>query len=663
MKRSNLKKTSILQKTIAVLTLGIIAAPALSLSPPALTGWTVQHGKLMDPNGNPFIFRGVTIDHSRAPDKTIQALKDIAALGANSAQIEFPITYQIPFVYPRTAVTELVEIIKTCADVKLVCVLEPNDVAGFGTTTTTASPSNTADLWQKSDMQMALSAPGVTNHIIIGLGNQHFGSAEGLAEFYRGTLQNYTHFLVSSLPPNFLVMIDGSDWSQDSDKSMHQVARGISQDSTLKHRVIYSVDFFSDYVDPEKVRDYIASFAEIGAPLIVGGFGPSPYYHPFRGAPLQLDAPQLPAASVMKYAEQYGAGYFGWSWSGNENSALNLVNNWDSNNLTVWGNLLFNDANGIKSTAKRASIFNSASSSVNSSVSSSSVPANRPPVAAITYNFEYVRCGQTYGNVTATGSSDPDGDPLTYQWEITGYGGTKTSTEPGYRFYMQPPHYYTIKLTVSDGKGGVTTTSIVRNHTNSDNCTGSSSISSATTTSIPWSSSSRSFTSSSHSSSTSSLYCPLGNGFPDCPFRTWNYEYCYGRRGPAECAGLPRLSSSSSSSIRSSSSRSSSSVPVNKAQCSYVINSQWSNGFTAAIRIKNISSSVISGWGVNWQYTDGSTITNLWNATLSGANPYTATNLNWNTNIQPGQTVEFGFQGNKPNAAASIPTVTGGICQ
>ncbi|HTF95719.1 MAG TPA: cellulose binding domain-containing protein [Cellvibrio sp.] len=659
MKTSIVKTKSVLRNTIAALTLGIIAAPAFSLSPPALTGWTVQNGKLMDPNGNPFIFRGVTIDHGRAPDKTIQALKDISALGANSAQIEFPITYQVPFVFPRTAVTELVEIIKTCAETKLVCVLEPNDVAGFGTTQGVASPSNTADLWQKSDMQMALSAPGVTNHIIIGLGNQHFGSGEGLAEFYRGTLQNYTHFLVSSLPPNFLVMIDGSDWSQDSDKSMHQVALGINQDSTLKHRVIYSVDFFSDYVDPEKVRDYITSFAEIGAPLVVGGFGPVPYYHPFRGAPLQLDAPQLPAASVMKYAEQYGAGYFGWSWSGNENSALDVVSNWDSNNLSVWGNLLFNDANGIKATAKRASIFNNASSSVSSSVSSSSVPANRPPVAAITYNFEYVRCGQTYGYVTASGSSDPDGDPLTYQWEITGYGGTKTSSEPAYRFYMQPPHYYTIKLTVSDGKGGVTTTSIVRNHTNSDNCTGSSSISS----SIARTSSSRPFTSSSLSSSTSSLYCPLGNSFPDCPFRTWNYEYCYARRGPAECAGLPHLSSSSSSSSRSSSSRSASSVPVDKAQCSYVINSQWGNGFTATIRIKNTSNTAINGWDVNWQYTDGSKVTHSWNATLSGTNPYAAKNLNWNATIQPGQTIEFGFQGSKSAGAAAVPVVSGAICQ
>ncbi len=626
--------SSLLKKTIAAFALGALVAPVFALSPPALTGWTVQNGKLMDPNGNPFIFRGVTIDHGRAPDKTIQALKDIAALGANSAQIEFPLNWTVPFTYPRAAATELVGIIKACAENKLVCVLEPNDVAGFGVVNGVASPSNTAYLWESSDMRMALSAPGVTNHIIIGFGNQHFG--HGTEQFYRDTAQSYTHGILSSLPPNFMIMLDGSDWSQDPTKAMHYVAQGISQDSTLKHRVIFSVDFFDDYLDPEKVRDYISSFAEIGAPLVVGGFGPAPYYHPFNTTiPVQLNAPQLPAASVMQYAEQYGAGYFGWSWSGNENSALDVVSNWNSNNLTTWGNLLFNGASGIKATAKPASIFNNSSSSA----SSSSVPANQPPVAAITYNLEYVRCGQVYGNVTASGSSDPDGDPLTYQWDISGYGSPITSTAPSLRFYMQPPHYYTIKLTVSDGKGGVTSTSIVRNHTYSDYCVSSSTSTSVRSSSIgsseraePSSSSRSSAYSSSRSSSSTPLVCPPGNNWPDCP--------------------------------RSTSSRSSSSVaPVTKAQCSYVINSQWNNGFTAAIRIKNTTTAVINGWDVNWQYSDGSKVTNLWNATLSGANPYNAKNLNWNSTIQPGQTIEFGFQGSKSAAPASVPVVTGAVCQ
>jgi cellulase/cellobiase CelA1 len=93
-----------------------------------------------------------------------------------------------------------------------------------------------------------------------------------------------------------------------------------------------------------------------------------------------------------------------------------------------------------------------------------------------------------------------------------------------------------------------------------------------------------------------------------------------------------------------------------------VINSQWNTGFTGAIRIKNNRSTAINGWAVNWAYSDGSVITSSWNATLTGSNPYSATNIAWNGTIQPGQTVEFGFQGTKKVAAASVPVITGNVC-
>ena len=61
-------------------------------------------------------------------------------------------------------------------------------------------------------------------------------------------------------------------------------------------------------------------------------------------------------------------------------------------------------------------------------------------------------------------------------------------------------------------------------------------------------------------------------------------------------------------------------------------------------------------------YSDASRITNSWNATLSGNNPYSATGLSWNSSIQPGQTVEFGFQGTKNNGSAPIPAISGAVC-
>jgi cellulase/cellobiase CelA1 len=93
-----------------------------------------------------------------------------------------------------------------------------------------------------------------------------------------------------------------------------------------------------------------------------------------------------------------------------------------------------------------------------------------------------------------------------------------------------------------------------------------------------------------------------------------------------------------------------------------VVTNQWNNGFTGAIRITNNGTSPMNGWNISWSYSDGSRITNSWNANVSGNNPYTASNLGWNGNIQPGQTVELGFQGTKNNAPASTPSVSGTVC-
>lgn len=98
------------------------------------------------------------------------------------------------------------------------------------------------------------------------------------------------------------------------------------------------------------------------------------------------------------------------------------------------------------------------------------------------------------------------------------------------------------------------------------------------------------------------------------------------------------------------------------AICSYTVANEWNSGFQGSITITNDSTTAINGWTVGWQYTNNK-ITSSWNATLSGSNPYSATALDWNKNIQPGQSVSFGVQGDKNStAAAEKPTVTGTVC-
>ncbi|WP_036188124.1 glycoside hydrolase family 9 protein [Marinimicrobium agarilyticum] len=122
-------------------------------------------------------------------------------------------------------------------------------------------------------------------------------------------------------------------------------------------------------------------------------------------------------------------------------------------------------------------------------------------------------------------------------------------------------------------------------------------------------------------------------------------------------------SSVASSAVSSVASSAASSAPAGESQCEFVISNEWSDGYTAAIRISNEGSQAINGWSVSWNFTDGASLTNSWNAQVSGSNPYTATDMGWNGTVQPGQSVEFGFQVSKGSGgSAEVPEVTGDVC-
>ncbi|SHO55499.1 cellulase family glycosylhydrolase [Vibrio quintilis] len=95
------------------------------------------------------------------------------------------------------------------------------------------------------------------------------------------------------------------------------------------------------------------------------------------------------------------------------------------------------------------------------------------------------------------------------------------------------------------------------------------------------------------------------------------------------------------------------------AKCVYEIQSDWGTGFTANVTVTNDTSSAVSTWNVGWEYSKGATITNLWNGSLSGTNPYTVTNAGHNGSLQPGSSATFGFQA---TGTPETPTLSGTLC-
>lgn len=287
------------------------------------------------------------------------------------------------------------------------------------------------------------------------------------------------------------------------------------------------------------------------------------------------------------------------------------------------------------------------------------LPDNFPPTACFTGSTQLAP-GAT-GSFNADCSTDPENDALSYSWSFgDGTNATGLTSEHAY----SQSGSFSVTLTVDDGQG------------NSD-----ASVAQVYVGNIASSSSS--------AASPEGQQCNwYGTLYPLCVTTEsgWGWESNQSCIASSTCSSQPapygivgdtpssassaRPSSSNSSSANSSSSSlgdSSSSASSSGAgptgNCEYLVSNEWGNGFTGAIRITNNGTSTINGWSVDWSYSDGSTITNAWNADITGSNPYTASDIGWNGSIQPGQSVEFGFQGTTNGGTASRPQITGTPCQ
>ncbi|GIH16865.1 cellulose binding domain-containing protein [Rugosimonospora africana] len=89
----------------------------------------------------------------------------------------------------------------------------------------------------------------------------------------------------------------------------------------------------------------------------------------------------------------------------------------------------------------------------------------------------------------------------------------------------------------------------------------------------------------------------------------------------------------------------------------YSVTGQWSGGFQASVKVTAGSAS-IGGWTVAWQYANGQSITQSWNATItSSGSTVTARNVSYNGALGAGASTEFGFLGSW-NGSNTSPTPT-----
>jgi endo-1,4-beta-xylanase len=89
----------------------------------------------------------------------------------------------------------------------------------------------------------------------------------------------------------------------------------------------------------------------------------------------------------------------------------------------------------------------------------------------------------------------------------------------------------------------------------------------------------------------------------------------------------------------------------------YASTGQWQGGFQAAITV-TAGTSAITSWTVTWQFANGQTVTQSWNATVSSSGSLiTARNVSYNGALSAGASTQFGFLGSW-NGTNSTPALT-----
>ncbi|GGV43155.1 beta-mannosidase [Kitasatospora herbaricolor] len=337
------------------------------------SGIHVSNGRLYEANGNEFVMRGVNHAHAWYPSRTA-SIADIAAKGANTVRLVLSNGDR----WTRTTTSEVSSLIGQCKANKLICVLEVHDTTGYGEDGAATTLDRAAQFW--IDNKSALA--GQENYVVVNLGNEPFGNT-GYAAWTDATKAAIGRLRTAGI--NQALMADAPNWGQDWSGTMRDNAASVLA-ADPAHNTVFSVHMYGVYDTAAEVQAYLNFFVNNHLPIVVGEFG-------------NLHSDGNPDEdAIMATAKSLRVGYLGWSWSGNGSGVeyLDLVNGFDRNAPTSWGNRLFYGSDGISSTSKTATVFGATGS-----------PGTSPSPSATTAPNGYPYC--------ASSSSDPDGDG--WGWE------------------------------------------------------------------------------------------------------------------------------------------------------------------------------------------------------------------------------------------------------
>ncbi|MEV8511712.1 glycoside hydrolase family 5 protein [Dactylosporangium sp. NPDC051484] len=293
-------------------------------------GLHVSGRNIIEANGNSFVMRGVSHGYAWHKHQS-RAFADLKKLGANAVRVVLT---------ADVGAGEVADVISTCKQNRLICVLEYHDTTGYGDSGGGSSTlDQAADYWAGLKDVLA----GQEDFVVVNIGNEPYGNSD--ASGWAGETSAAIRKLRDT-GLRHLIMVDGPNWGQDWSGIMRTNAPSVFN-SDPRRNTVFSVHMYGVYGTAAKVTDYYDAFQSIGLPLVVGEFG---WKH---------SDGDVAAEAIINEAQSRGIGYLGWSWSGNSGGVeyLDLADRFDPDRLTSWGRRLFHGANGIAETSKEATVY------------------------------------------------------------------------------------------------------------------------------------------------------------------------------------------------------------------------------------------------------------------------------------------------------------------
>jgi hypothetical protein len=314
-----------------------LAAPMPASNATTVVGFHVSGRYLLDATGQNFIMRGINHPHVWYPTQT-SSFANIKAKGANTIRVVLSSGIGRP--WPKSSASDVANVINLCKANKLVCMLEVHNTTGYGEQTGAVSLADAVNYWKEIKSVLI----GQEAYVLINIGNEPYGNF-GTSSWINDTKSAIQEMRNAGFQHTLIV--DAPNWGQDWQFIMRDNAASVLASDPLGN-TMFSIHMYGVFDTPKEIEDYIKFFYNANLPLLIGEFG---HYHT-DGDPDE-DA-------IMFYAQTYGIGYLGWSWSGNSSdvSYLDMVTNFDPNQETWWGNRIIRGANGLLETSVECACYN-----------------------------------------------------------------------------------------------------------------------------------------------------------------------------------------------------------------------------------------------------------------------------------------------------------------